>query len=237
MKKIIQFKDRFPTSTEINISTYQSNNFNFIGNSFDGQDNYVVDLLNKKTNGFYIEIGASHPKHGSNTFLFEKTLNWTGILIEYNPTYFQLLDQERPQSKICKCKIVSDKSNISNQKTICEIFKEYENYIPTFIDYVSLDIDDPELQFKILEQFNHEKYKIGILVVEHDIHSDIDTLNKGKEPIRNKYRNLIDDLLKTKDYIYDGNIYVNDAYIHKSIYDTIIKNKNDKYDYSLPFNL
>jgi Methyltransferase FkbM domain len=46
------------------------------------QDLYVLDTLNYKENGFFVEFGAADGHHNSNTWLLEKKFNWTGILSE-----------------------------------------------------------------------------------------------------------------------------------------------------------
>jgi FkbM family methyltransferase len=50
--------------------------------------------LNYK-NGFFIELGAMDGITYSNTLFFENTLNWSGVLIEANDQYNQLI-QNRP---------------------------------------------------------------------------------------------------------------------------------------------
>ncbi len=56
-----------------------------------GQSRLVNDLLKDKTNGFFIELGAADGEKLSNTLFFEKSRNWTGLLIEPNPTTFSVL--------------------------------------------------------------------------------------------------------------------------------------------------
>jgi len=47
-----------------------------------GEDIYLANhIFNNKSNGFYIDIGASHPMRISNTYLFYKH-GWAGVVIE-----------------------------------------------------------------------------------------------------------------------------------------------------------
>ncbi len=56
-----------------------------------GQSELVNNLLKNKRNGFFIECGAGYGEALSNTLFFEKSMNWTGLLIEANPTIFSSL--------------------------------------------------------------------------------------------------------------------------------------------------
>jgi hypothetical protein len=47
-----------------------------------GQDLFVISILQGKTNGYFLEIGAGHPVHSSNTFVLEKKFNFTGHSID-----------------------------------------------------------------------------------------------------------------------------------------------------------
>ena len=63
------------------------------------------ELLDKKMlnyinfeNGFYIEMGAHDGLINSNTYYFEKNLNWKGILIEPS-NFFDNLNKNRSKKK------------------------------------------------------------------------------------------------------------------------------------------
>lgn len=42
-------------------------------------------------NGFFVDVGAFNGENSSNTLYMEKVLDWKGILIEPNPTSYELL--------------------------------------------------------------------------------------------------------------------------------------------------
>lgn len=68
----------------------------------------------KKTNGFFIEAGANDGITQSNTCFFEKTLNWTGILIEPVPVVFQQCCKNRTNSIIENAALVADDYHLPN---------------------------------------------------------------------------------------------------------------------------
>lgn len=56
-----------------------------------GQTPFIDSRLNYIEGGFYIECGALNGEHGSNTFFFEKVRKWNGLLIEADPSNFEVL--------------------------------------------------------------------------------------------------------------------------------------------------
>jgi FkbM family methyltransferase len=59
------------------------------------QDKFLNETIFKnKTDGFFIDIGASEPIDQNNTYFFEK-LGWNGILIEPRIKEYEKLKQER----------------------------------------------------------------------------------------------------------------------------------------------
>lgn len=54
----------------------------------------------KHKNGFYVEAGAYDGVDQSNTLFFEKKLNWTGLLIEPIPSYFNKCKKNRSKNII-----------------------------------------------------------------------------------------------------------------------------------------
>lgn len=53
--------------------------------SGEAEDLILLKIFNGKTNGFFVDIGCYHPVVGSNTYVFHKKYNWTGINVDANP--------------------------------------------------------------------------------------------------------------------------------------------------------
>jgi len=64
--------------------------------SQEGEDLILRKVFGRKNNGFYIDIGAHHPKRFSNTYFFYKK-GWNGINIEARPGSKILFDKNRPR--------------------------------------------------------------------------------------------------------------------------------------------
>lgn len=56
-----------------------------------GQDQVVFKLLNRKTSGYFVDLAAQHPIYLSNTRALERDHSWTGLCIEPNPRFWDLL--------------------------------------------------------------------------------------------------------------------------------------------------
>lgn len=67
------------------------------------QDLFVLTILNGKENGTYLEIGAAHSFHNSNTALLEK-FGWTGVGIELKKRTCRYARKRKKKSCFtCRC--------------------------------------------------------------------------------------------------------------------------------------
>jgi FkbM family methyltransferase len=66
--------------------------------SQEGEDILLLRLLNEKKDGFYVDVGAHHPKRYSNTYLLYKR-GWHGINIDPNPHAIKLFKKHRTRDK------------------------------------------------------------------------------------------------------------------------------------------
>jgi FkbM family methyltransferase len=70
-----------------------------IGFSGKEQDKWVIQSLNKKTSGYFVDLAATSGIIENNTYLLEKKFGWSGIAIEPNPGYYAKLVSNR----LCDC--------------------------------------------------------------------------------------------------------------------------------------
>ncbi len=156
-----------------------------------GQDKWVHSVFGNKQNGFFVEVGAGNGIKISNTYFFEKNLNWKGICIEANPDYLSNLRKNRNCDVIGA--LVYSEENIELEFVVCEdasgILNEYtgpfttknkiikrksvtlQNILdyfeaPLIIDYLSVDVEGNE--FNVLKNFPFDKYKFRCITMAHN---------------------------------------------------------------------
>jgi len=159
-------------------------------------DLFVLQYLNFKKDGYFVEFGAANGKHLSNTFLMEKKFSWRGILCEPARGFQEVLKNNR--NCIIENVCVWNKSNeflefietdtpehssIKSFSLLDKIAhlrksgKRYKVKTITLNDLLSkhnapnemdyLSIDTEGSEFEILESLNHEKYKFKFITSEH----------------------------------------------------------------------
>ena len=154
-----------------------------------GQDLFVLNELNFKKNGFFVEFGATNGINGSNTYLLENKFNWRGILAEPAKIFYDELNKNRKCFietnlvwKNSKSRLLFHEDFAGGLSTIkkfidhdTQIRKKNKEYIletislndllvkynaPKIIDYLSIDTEGSE--FNILNNFDFNKYKFRI---------------------------------------------------------------------------
>jgi FkbM family methyltransferase len=151
--------------------------------------------LNKK--GFYVDIGANHPKVLSNTYLFYKA-GWNGINIDpipnmlkkfknrkrdinlnigisNNPLNIDYFLYKTKQLNTLDKKVVEElkKKNIFPEKSIKiktqKLYDVLKKYAPNKeIDFINIDVEGLELD--VLKSNNWDEFKPKIIIIEiHNI--------------------------------------------------------------------
>jgi len=167
-----------------------------------GEDLIIDKLLNNKSTGFYVDIGASHPIKFNNTYMFY-VRGWNGINIDPNPTSKQAFDILRPRD-------INYTLGIANKTATMPFYMISDSMYSTFskeeanesvlggktldgvidikvkklkdvlakekikeIDFMSVDTEGYD--YEVLQSNDWSKYKPIVLCVE--CHADADKIN------------------------------------------------------------
>ena len=175
-------------------------------NSIDDIDRKMLKYINYE-NGFFIECGAYDGVDKSNTWYYEKYLNWKGILIEPLPDKFidlkknrsaknhffdvALVDSNFKENSIelidSGLKSIFKNLNKKNTninsiievktKTLSNVLEESNS--PKIIDFFSLDVEGAEKV--VLEGINFEKFTFKYLLIETENFDEINEYLQEKK--------------------------------------------------------
>lgn len=157
------------------------------------QDLDIIKYLNYKQNGYFIDVGATDGIDISNTYLLEKKYDWNGICIEPQEFYYKDLIKNRDchtdnsllfseKGKLFDFSLTNNglagitdyidaHHHAKNSKQTKKTTDTLNNLLikfnaPRYIDYMSLDTEGSELE--ILKGIDFDKYKFGIMNIEHN---------------------------------------------------------------------
>jgi len=181
------------------------------------QDIFVLTMLNNKTEGTYLEIGAGFPFYGNNTYLLESEYKWKGISLDITPESIERYFRDRNNIALLRD---------ATQVDYVELLEE--NKMPTTIDYLQLDCDPPSVTYEILTKIPFDKYKFAVITYEHDNYAD-ETKSykyKSREYLLSKgYELMITNIAPRGDNDYED-WYVHPDLVDRKIIDTF-KNTDD----------
>jgi FkbM family methyltransferase len=162
----------------------------------EGEDMILRRIFEGQMEGFYVDVGAHHPKRFSNTYLFYK-MGWRGINIDAMPSSMKLFNRVRPRDINIE-KPISDKKEILTYYSFNEpalngfskelsekrdglrsyfiketikietttLSKILEEKLPQGQNIDFLSIDVEGLDFDVLRSNNFEKYRPKIILIE-----------------------------------------------------------------------
>lgn len=178
------------------------------------QDLFVLLETNFKTNGFFVEFGATNGRDLSNTYLLEKEFNWSGILAEPAKFWHKDLNKNRVCNIEMNCVYSDSISELDFNEAIeteLSTIKKYNDYdwaskkrkngtgykvktislVDLLIKHNApkvidyLSIDTEGSEYEILSHFDFESYQFRVITCEHNY---------------TKMREKIYDLLVSKGY-------------------------------------
>ena len=169
--------------------------------SQNNQDNLVLEYLNNKTQGFFLDIGCCYPKTINNTYLLEKKFGWNGISIDIH-------DFVEPNGETW--------TDLRKSKQIIEdaLKIDYSDLLrklnaPKEIDFLSMDLEPPDLTYECLKKIPFDEYTFNVILFEIDDEREPNFETRKKESR---------ELIQSKGYIFLGNIGgQDDFYINNSL--------------------
>jgi len=178
--------------------------------SQEGEDMILRRLFDKQKTGFYVDVGAHHPKRFSNTFFFYKK-GWRGINIDAMPGSMSLFNKIRPKDINLEIPISDKKQKLKyymfnepalngfskelaekrdggdNYKIISEKAMEtstledvLEKYLPSGQRIDFMSIDVEGIDLQVLKSNNWRRFKPKCVVVEI-LGSSISNITNSKE--------------------------------------------------------
>jgi len=181
------------------------------------QDKILNDIFFKnKKFGIFLDIGAHDGITLSNTFFYEKYLEWTGLCIEPIPNVFDKLKENRSCDLINGCayktngkilfrqlkgysEMLSGILESFDKQHIDRIEKELQIYQQSFEDFLSLDVEGSE--FEIIKTIDFDKIIIDVLLIENNYND-----------------NTIKDYLNKHNYEFYDRIVIDDVFIRKNVF-------------------
>jgi FkbM family methyltransferase len=161
------------------------------------QDLFVLSELNFKTNGFFVEFGATNGIDLSNTYLLEKEFGWSGILAEPAKYWHSELKRNRTctinthcvwknsisslifyEADATELSTINDYKNSDLNKKDRKNGKAYRVKTISLNDLLKscnapktidyLSIDTEGSEYEILSNFDFSKYTFKVITCEHN---------------------------------------------------------------------
>jgi len=207
------------------LELFASNKSNSTSQCF--QDLFVLYFSKFKSDGYFVDIGASNGVTFSNSFILERK-GWKGIVSEPENTWHKKLNQRNCTKDY---RVIYDQSDLDvsfshvendpmlsgitehfaedgNQKFRKNfVTKKYktvslndlliEHKAPKEIDYISIDTEGSEN--KILKSFNFDNFKVQIFTIEHNFVNE-KRENVAKIMKENGYIGIFDHISKHDDW-------------------------------------
>ena len=126
-------------------------------NSQAHQESFVLNVLNEKKNGYYVELGAGWPVKNSNTYLLETKYGWNGVSFENGKKRVKKYNQKRKNKTLLQDAITFD---------YLKYF--YDNNFPKQIDYLQMDIHPAEDTLLALKNIPLDRYRFSVITYEHN---------------------------------------------------------------------
>lgn len=168
-----------------------------------GEDVVLKELIKKKKNGFYVDVGCYHPKKFSNTY-YLRSLGWKGINIDMEENKIFMFKVARPNDYNVVAAVSDTIENVyinkvRNHSLVTKIDKQLSStslgqnfsiktqkltdiierspFYSIEIDVLSIDCEGHD--FNVIKSLDIDRYKPKILIIE-DHSNNIELIIKGE---------------------------------------------------------
>lgn len=170
--------------------------FGRVSYSQEGEDLLLDRIFEYAPSGFYVDVGAHHPKRFSNTYIFYKR-GWRGINVDAMPNSMQRFKEVRPHDinlelGISKTKQIltyhmfdepalnsfdgklsEERHNTTGYKIIGKkdiqtlpLSELLDTHLPPAVNISFMSIDVEGLDLEVLESNNWTKYRPAVILIE-----------------------------------------------------------------------
>jgi FkbM family methyltransferase len=159
------------------------------------QDLFVLEHLDFKTGGYFVEVGVGNGRALSNTYLLEKQFGWIGLLCEPNPVFTNTIRAQRSVPLDCRAAFATSGEHMAflctdeePELSTIESFRTSDTHArrgstvtvetvtlndllsehgaPDTIDYLSLDTEGSEID--VLSGLDLRRWDISVMTIEHN---------------------------------------------------------------------
>jgi hypothetical protein len=188
------------------------------------QDKFVLNVLNNKENGYFLEIGSNHPIYINNSYLLETKYNWKGIMVEYVNDFLPLYKEHRPNS----IHVIND-ARVIDYKNLLE-----KNNFPTSLDYLQIDLEvqNGSTMDTLIQLDNNifDTYKFATITFEHDIYDTnfANTRIESRKIFKKRGYIFVFEDINNNGYPYED-WYVHPDLVNMEYVNKLIENNKNKY--------
>jgi len=158
------------------------------------QDEFVINLLGFKKNGFFVDIGSGDGINQSNSYFFESQMGWKGICVERGAHCmgWKEMHAQNPSRYVAReggLFLNEDANKVDYKKLLEELGCRGR------AEYLSVDIDEGSAE--VFKAIPFDQYRFSVITVEHDAYRFGDSLRgeERKALEQNGYAALFPDVL------------------------------------------
>lgn len=128
------------------------------------QESFVLNVLDFKREGYFLEIGAAEGFDANNTLVLETTYSWGGLALEWDGELASEYNAKRKVECLCiDATQWSAKDNLDSR------------LFPKQIDYLQVDIDPSEQSLSALLNLPFSDYRFSVITFEHDYYLSLNS--------------------------------------------------------------